>query len=258
MRCTELRGLFVLTELGVEGVHGEWKQNMGCNSSTLFLARLKTTVLPLLIYQLFSRSPYSPQRPRSLSPPDMITSLLWLDLCLTGVGIYLIKRIVSRKNPAPFPPGPKSLPLLGNLLDMPSEKQWLTFHNWANKFGDMTHLEIFGQHIIILNSAKAAVEMLEKKSSIYSDHPVLPMGGELVGWKDSLILLPYGDRFREHRRNFHRVLGSRPAVSVYYPIEEEETHKFLQHVLAEPADLNVHLRATAGAVFLFLFFYSKF
>ncbi|KAI6098628.1 cytochrome P450 [Pisolithus croceorrhizus] len=176
--------------------------------------------------------------------------MLWLDLCLTGVGIYLIKRIVSKKNPAPFPPGPKSLPLLGNLLDMPSEKQWLTFCNWANKFGDMTHLEIFGQHIVILNSAKVAVEMLEKKSSIYSDRPVLPMGGELVGWKDSLILLPYGDRFREHRKNFHRSLGSRPAVSVYYPIEEEETLKFLQHVLAEPADLNIHLRATAGAIIL--------
>ncbi|KAI5994900.1 cytochrome P450 [Pisolithus orientalis] len=155
----------------------------------------------------------------------MATFMSWLDLCLACAGVYLIKRIVSKKNLAPFPPGPKPLPLFGNLLDKPSVKQWLTFSDWANKFGDMIHLEIFGQHTVILNSANAAVEMLEKKSSIYSDRPTLPMGGELIGWKDALVLLPYGDKFREHRRNFHRVLGGRTAVSVYHPIEEMETHK---------------------------------
>ncbi|KAI6017134.1 cytochrome P450 [Pisolithus marmoratus] len=174
----------------------------------------------------------------------------WLDLCLAGAAIYLIKLIVSKKNPAPFPPGPRPLPFIGNLLDVPSEKQWLTFSDWTNKFGDVIHLEIFGQHTVILNSANAAVEILEKKSSIYSDRPVVPMSGELVGWKESLVLLPYGDRFREHRKNFHRVLGSHTAVSVYYPVEEEETLKFLQNVLANPADLNVHLRRTAGAIIL--------
>ncbi|KAI6017138.1 cytochrome P450 [Pisolithus marmoratus] len=180
----------------------------------------------------------------------MITSISWLYLCLVSAAIYLIKQIVSKKNPAPFPPGPKRLPFIGNLLDMPSVKQWLTFSDWADKFGDMIHLEILGQHIVILNSVDAAVEMLEKKSSIYSDRPVVPMGGELVGWKDSLVLLPYGDRFRQHRKNFHHVLGTRAAASIYYHIEEEGTLTFLRHVLATPSDLNVHLRRTARAIML--------
>ncbi|KAI6006269.1 cytochrome P450 [Pisolithus orientalis] len=172
----------------------------------------------------------------------MTTSMSWLDLWLAGTAIYLIKCIVSKKNTHPFPPGPKPLPLLGNLLDMPFEKQWLAFSDWAEKFGTMIYLKIFGQHIIVLDSANAAVEVLEKNSSIYSDRPVFPMGGELVGWKEGLVLMPYGDKFREHRRNFHRVLGNRAAVSVYHPIEEAETHKFLQRVLAKPADLNAYLR----------------
>ncbi|KAI6021238.1 cytochrome P450 [Pisolithus marmoratus] len=176
--------------------------------------------------------------------------MTWLDFCLAGAGVYLISRIVSKKSPAPFPPGPKPFPFLGNLLDIPSVRQWITFSDWANKFGDMTHLEIFGRHVVILNSANAAVEMLEKKSLIYSDRPVIPMCGELVGWRESLILLPYGEKFREHRKNFHRVLGSRAAVSVYNPIEEEVTLKFLQRVLAKPTDLNSHLRTTTAAIIL--------
>lgn len=116
--------------------------------------------------------------------------------------------------------------------------------------GDISHAEVLGQHIFVLNSAKIAVEMLEKKSASYSDRPVLPMGGELVGWKNTLVLLPYGDRFREYRKNFARVIGSRAAMDTYHPIELAETHRFLQRVLAKPAELARHVRHTAGAIIL--------
>ncbi|KAF8843183.1 cytochrome P450 [Paxillus ammoniavirescens] len=153
----------------------------------------------------------------------MLTSMTWLDLCLAGVGLYIVKQVVTKKNPAPYPPGPK---------------------------GDISHAEVFGQHIMILNNVKTAVELLDKKSSSYSDRPVFPMGGELVGWKNTLVLLPYGDRFREYRKNFARVIGSRAAMDTFHPVEEIETHRFLQRVLAKPAELSQHVRHTAGAIIL--------
>ncbi|KAG2033215.1 cytochrome P450 [Suillus americanus] len=180
-----------------------------------------------------------------------ISNVTWLNLlCLTGVGIYLVKRVVIRKNPAPYPPGPRGWPLIGNILDMPRIKPWLTFTEWGHKYGDITHIEVLGRHIIVLNSIKTALEMMDSKSTLYSDRPVLPMAGELVGWKDSLPFLPYGDLFRRHRRNFHRVVGSRAAVDVYNGIEEVETHRFLKRVLAEPDRLQEHVRHIAGAVIL--------
>jgi hypothetical protein len=45
--------------------------------------------------------------------------------------------------------------------------------------GEMVYLSIFGRNIVILNSAKAAVDLLHKRSSIYSDRPYMAMGGEL-------------------------------------------------------------------------------
>ena len=116
--------------------------------------------------------------------------------------------------------------------------------------GDIAHAEVLGQHIFVLNSADVAMEMLEKKSSVYSDRPVLPMGGELVGWKNTLVLLPYGDRLREYRKNFARVIGSRAAMDAFRPAEEIETHRFLQRVLAKPDELQQHVRHTAGAIIL--------
>ena len=87
--------------------------------------------------------------------------------------------------------------------------------------------------------------MLDKKSSIYSDRPVLQMGGELVGWKNTTVLLPYGDRFRSSRRLFHRSIGSPAAMDQFLPMEEFETHRFLQRILKEPENLPEHIRKWA-------------
>jgi hypothetical protein len=67
------------------------------------------------------------------------------------------------------------------------------------------------------------MDVLDKKGAVYSDRPVLPMGGELVGWKHTLALLPYGDRCRQLRENMHRIIGNRAALKVYHPIEKIET-----------------------------------
>jgi hypothetical protein len=96
--------------------------------------------------------------------------------------------------------------------------------------------------MIIVNSAGVAAEMLDKKGSIYSDRPTIPMGGEMVGWKNTLVLVPYGERFRSYRRLFHQLIGSNVSVSQFYPVEEIETHKFLKRLLSTPQDLAQHVR----------------
>jgi len=45
--------------------------------------------------------------------------------------------------------------------------------------GDIVHLEALGQHIVILNSAKAAIDLLERRSSIYSGRPVAIISSKL-------------------------------------------------------------------------------
>ncbi|KAG2071892.1 hypothetical protein BDR04DRAFT_1097516 [Suillus decipiens] len=56
---------------------------------------------------------------------------------------------------------------------------------------------VLGQHIVMLNSVKAAMDMLDDKSTVHSTHSVLPVGGEFIGWK-IVMTLPHGDRLRRH------------------------------------------------------------
>jgi len=117
-------------------------------------------------------------------------------------------------------------------------------HFDASHVGDISHVEVLGQHIVVLNSFKAAIGMLDKKSSIYSDRPTLTMAGELVGWNGNPTFFPYGDSLRWNRKNFHRVVGNRTAMMAYdvHLVEEIETRRFLKRVLAKPEELMEHVR----------------
>ncbi|KAJ7458861.1 cytochrome P450 [Mycena latifolia] len=172
------------------------------------------------------------------------------DLALAGLALFLIYKLATRRAKAPAPPGPKPWPLIGNLLDMPSGREWTTFAKWGEEYGDISSVNVFGRQMTIINGVDAAMALLDKKSAISSDRVIVPMGGELAGWNTTLGLIPYGDRFRNYRRLAHSLFGSRTSLANFEPLEEEETHRFLQRVLVEPDELQEHIRKTAGALIL--------
>ena len=46
----------------------------------------------------------------------------------------------------PLPPGPRPLPFIGNLLDLPSGKPWMGYRDLSRKYGeDLSENEIPGQ-----------------------------------------------------------------------------------------------------------------
>src|ERR1700759_692588 len=60
---------------------------------------------------------------------------------------------------------------------------------------DVIYLNILGQGIIVLDSSEAIMDLLERRSSIYSDRPKVPMIRDLMGFDFSLPMVPYG-KFR--------------------------------------------------------------
>ncbi|KAK0478631.1 cytochrome P450 [Armillaria luteobubalina] len=121
---------------------------------------------------------------------------------------------------------------------MPSEKEWLTFAKWGEKYAD-------GYDKLGPDSD----DLLDKKSLISSDRPFVAMG-ELVGSKNGLALMPYGARFRNFRRLSHQLFGTNATMKQFLPMVELETHRFLQRISATPEELSVHIRKTAGAIIL--------
>ncbi|KAH9980678.1 hypothetical protein BJV74DRAFT_735103, partial [Russula compacta] len=63
--------------------------------------------------------------------------------------------------------------IIGNLLHIPKEFSWHAYAHFSEKYGDVISFHVFGQVIVVLNSTKAAKDLLEKRGDVYCDRPML-------------------------------------------------------------------------------------
>lgn len=67
----------------------------------------------------------------------MFSKLVALDVFFASLALFLMQRWwASKQSKSLLPPGPAPLPVLGNLLDMPTSYQWKTFAEWGKAWGE--------------------------------------------------------------------------------------------------------------------------
>ncbi|CEL10589.1 hypothetical protein ASPCAL13706 [Aspergillus calidoustus] len=160
---------------------------------------------------------------------------------LTGlvVGVYLTTR---RKPPSlPLPPGPKPLPLIGNIHQAPKSHGWRTYQQWSKEYGPIVHVNMLGQHVIILSSTEVAHEILAKTGAAFSDRPRLFLATELALKGLNILMMNYTPQFRQHQRLHASVLNTTPAAS-YLPLQTLESRQLLHDLLnhaSNPAGTDV-------------------
>ncbi|KAF9531054.1 cytochrome P450 [Crepidotus variabilis] len=157
------------------------------------------------------------------------------------VALFLIVRGLARPK-RKFPPGPKGLPILGNLLDVPTDAVWKVYHEMAKKYqSPLIHLDILGSPIIVIDSLKVAQDLIENRSSIYSSRPRMPMMNELIGFDWHFAFIPYGKEWRDRRKVFHRlydVSGSK----FLRPYATRASRRLLLNLLDDPSNFLGHIR----------------
>ncbi|KAG6180292.1 hypothetical protein E4U36_004996 [Claviceps purpurea] len=133
-------------------------------------------------------------------------SLTLLAALLTII-LYSRRRSASRLR-LPFPPGPKGLPIIGNVFDLPPAgipeyEHWLK-HKEA--YGPISSIFILGTTIVILHSYEAQQELLVKKSSKTTARPTFYFS-RMCGLGN--LIATSGPVHRHHRKLMHQQLGTR-------------------------------------------------
>ncbi|KAF8483917.1 cytochrome P450 [Russula ochroleuca] len=164
--------------------------------------------------------------------------------------LLVVFRDHRRRGGFPYPPGPPSWPIIGNLLDAPKNAPWIAYADMSKKYGDVVCLHIFSQVVVVLCSVSAIKDLLEKRGEIYSDRASLPIA-EMMDMDWPVFMARMSDTWREGRRLLDRSL--RPGATILYrQMMQEKTREFLAQLFATPKDFRAHIEHLQGKLIMSL------
>jgi cytochrome P450 len=156
----------------------------------------------------------------------------WLALA-TAILLTLIRFLWKRSTDArTLPPGPKGLPLIGNLHQVPKKRQFEDLYRLSKDYGPIMHLNMAGQPMVVLSSQRAARDLLTLRGARYSDRPRMVMCGELATKGMHILFRPYDAAYRLHQRMEAPLLNS-GAARRYTPLQDLESSQLLFDILKE-------------------------
>ncbi|KAH7238285.1 cytochrome P450 [Fusarium tricinctum] len=149
----------------------------------------------------------------------------------------------------PLPPGPPSEFLLGHARVIPKENASAVYAKWSREYNsDIIHVRSLGRSTVVLNSAEAARDILDKKGANFSDRPRFTLL-EIMGWGKTVTFLPFGKRWQMHRKRLQTSF-SNTNVRQWHGLQTAEARKTVENMIKKPDTWETSLRRFAVAVVL--------
>lgn len=97
--------------------------------------------------------------------PMLIASLLFVTIAMK---LWKKSKIQNK-----LPPGPRKLPLIGNLHQLSSSLPHHTFKNLSKKYGPIMHLQLGEVSAVIVSSPQVAKEVMKTHDLTFANRPQL-------------------------------------------------------------------------------------
>ncbi|MBA0724624.1 hypothetical protein Golax_021301, partial [Gossypium laxum] len=136
------------------------------------------------------------------------------------IPFLLLLRVISWFRKKTFPPGPKGLPIIGNMMMM----EQLTHRGLAKlaqKYGGIFHLKMGYLHMVAISNPEMARQVLQVQDNIFSNRPATIAISYLTYNRADMAFAHYGPFWRQMRKLCVMKLFSRKRAESWESVRDE-------------------------------------
>ncbi|KZV14402.1 hypothetical protein F511_43428 [Dorcoceras hygrometricum] len=163
-------------------------------------------------------------------------------LLLSFSTFFLFNLLLKPKNPnkiSRLPPGPKGLPLIGNLHEFDPVHPHVYLRELAKKYGPLMRMKFGSTNAIVISSARVAKLAFKDNDLAIANRPTL-VGLEKHSYNgNDITFSKYNETWRELRKLSVVHLFSVKQVASFYPIRRDQVSRIIKDIINKSAKSEV-------------------
>ncbi|KAF3127945.1 hypothetical protein TWF569_011645 [Orbilia oligospora] len=153
-----------------------------------------------------------------------------------------------------FPPGPPTLPVIGNIHQLPTTGAHFKFTEWAQKYGGIYSLKLGTGTALVITDREIVKKLMDKKSSITSDRPPSYVSYDLITKGDHLLVMHYNETWRKIRKYMHQFFRESECEKKHITLQDAEATQMMLEFLETPDNHNLHTKRFSNSIISTLLF----
>nr|QNS29949.1 cytochrome P450 [Nothapodytes nimmoniana] len=148
---------------------------------------------------------------------------LFLFILLKLTGILKNKNTTSKQ-----PPGPRKLPLIGNLHQLAGSLPHHALRDLAKKYGPLMHVQLGQVSTVVISSPEIAKQVMKTHDVIFATRPQMLVSKIMSYDSTDIVFAPYGEYWRQIRKICIMELLSPKQVQALKHIREDEISNLIK------------------------------
>ncbi|KAJ5793259.1 cytochrome P450 [Penicillium pulvis] len=166
---------------------------------------------------------------------------------LAVISFAAYKLLSMGKREKGLPPGPPTIPILGNLHQIPLTGLHAKFLQWGETYGGIFSLKMGSGTMIVLFDRKAVHDLVDKKGVIYSERPKNHVA-DIVTHGDSFAFMDNTTLYREQRKIASHNLSPRILDERASEIQDAEISVLMRDLVKTPDEFYHHVMRTTCSI----------
>jgi cytochrome P450 family 619 len=182
-------------------------------------------------------------------------------VALVSFVVYAILFVGRREKD--LPPGPPTVPVLGNLHQIPTKGSYFKFTEWAKQYGGIFSLKLGPGTAVVLTDRKLVKQLIDKKGSIYSNRPHSYVSHDLITGGDHILvcmgmvqssraylvqIAHYGKRWQTYRKLIAQDFAEKIVERDHLPVQNAEACQLLYDMMTDPENHMLHPKRYSNSI----------